>query len=135
MSTRAVRNRVITGALVMLAFVRVQRRFRSTPDTASVCSFGNDYSTRVQKDLPGALRDDLGTFDASHVSDRLPRHFAGLLGEPRTTGVLWGRSGSRASRSPWPRSNAVGGCLVLFGAAGLAASVLDLFFSVRGGTW
>jgi hypothetical protein len=124
----SVRNRVIAGALAMLALCAFTALSQHAGHRDGV-TFANDYSTRLQRDLPGALRDDLGTFDASHVSDRLPRHFVGLVGEPRTTGVFWAEiaiAGAALAIAAIERRRRLS---VLFGAAGLAAAVLDLFLS------
>jgi hypothetical protein len=122
----AIRRRAIQGAVVMLvlcAYVAISQHVGNRPGF----TLGHSYSTRVQNDLPSVLRDDLRSFDASGVSNRLPDHFFAVLGEPRTTGVLWfevALAGVALAIASIERRRRR---LVLFGAAGLAVGIVDVF--------
>jgi hypothetical protein len=124
----SLRKRAITGAAVVLALCAFAVVSQQAAHRVGA-RFSNGYSTRLQQDLPDMLRDDLGNFDASHVSDRLPRHFFAIFGEPRTTGGFWAEiaiAGVALAVAAIERRRRL---LVLFGAAGLVAAVLDLLLS------
>jgi hypothetical protein len=122
----AFRRRAIQGAVIMLvlcAYVAVSQHAGHRQGF----TLGHNYATRVQTDLPGALHDDLQSFDASGVGGRLPHHLFAVLGEPRTTGVLWfevALAGVALAIAAIERSRRR---IVLFGTAGLVAALVDLF--------
>jgi hypothetical protein len=118
------RRRALSGAgvvLLLCAYVVLSQHIGHRH------SFAIDkVSDRVHHELPGALRDDSVNFDASSVSHRLPHHIPVLLGEARTTGVLWFEIALAAIAVAITATEHRRRRVALFGAAGLAACVVGL---------
>jgi hypothetical protein len=120
----ALRRRALRGAGVLLllcAYVVVSQHVGNRESFAI-----GQVSDRLHHELPAVLRDDALNFDASSVSHRLPHHFAAVLGEARTTGVLWFEVAVAAIALAITATERARRRVALFGAAGLAAGVVGL---------